>query len=157
VVVHIFNPSTWEAEAGRFLSSRPPGLQSEFQDSQGYMEKPCLEKPKKKKKKEKMPLTAGSHGGISPTEVPFSVITPACVKLTQNQPVHIFFFFFNLYRAMKACNHNSLGTEVEGSEVKAIPGYTVSLRQPGPCKMLSQKQNNKTTHANLTKLWWCVK
>jgi hypothetical protein len=25
--------------------------------------------------------TAGSHGGISPMEVPFSVITPACVKL----------------------------------------------------------------------------
>jgi hypothetical protein len=31
-----FNPSTWEAEAG--------GLQSEFQDSQGYTEKPCLKK-----------------------------------------------------------------------------------------------------------------
>jgi hypothetical protein len=26
--------------------------------------------------------TAGSHGGTSPTEAPFSVITPACVKLT---------------------------------------------------------------------------
>jgi major histocompatibility complex class I len=23
VVAHAFNPSTWEAEAGRFLSSRP--------------------------------------------------------------------------------------------------------------------------------------
>ena len=32
-------------------------------------------------------LTAGSHGGISSTEAPFSVITPACVKLTQNQRV----------------------------------------------------------------------
>jgi hypothetical protein len=30
-----------------------PGLQSEFQDSQGYTEKSCLEKPKKKKKKKK--------------------------------------------------------------------------------------------------------
>jgi hypothetical protein len=38
-MVHAFNPSTWEAEAGGFLSS------SEFQDSQGYTEKPCLEKP----------------------------------------------------------------------------------------------------------------
>jgi hypothetical protein len=28
-----------------------PGLQSEFQDSQGYTEKPRLEKPKKEKKK----------------------------------------------------------------------------------------------------------
>ena len=40
VVVHTFNPSTWEAEAGRFLNSRPAGLQSEFQDSKSYTEKP---------------------------------------------------------------------------------------------------------------------
>jgi hypothetical protein len=43
VVAHTFNPSTREAEAGRFLSWGQPGLQSEFQDSQGYTEKPCLE------------------------------------------------------------------------------------------------------------------
>jgi hypothetical protein len=62
VVAHAFNPSTWEADAGRFLKLNPKpktktefeaGLQSEFQDSQGYTEKPCLEKPKKKKKKKK--------------------------------------------------------------------------------------------------------
>jgi hypothetical protein len=29
-----------------------PSLQSEFQDSQGYTEKPCLKKKKKKKKKQ---------------------------------------------------------------------------------------------------------
>jgi hypothetical protein len=47
VVAHTFSPSTREAEAGGFLSSRPQsGLQSEFQDSQDYTEKPCLEKPK---------------------------------------------------------------------------------------------------------------
>jgi hypothetical protein len=51
VVVHAFNPSTREAEAIRFLSSRPAW--STFQDSQGYTEKPCLEKSKKKKKKKK--------------------------------------------------------------------------------------------------------
>jgi hypothetical protein len=45
MVAHAFNPSTWEAEASVFLS-----LQSEFQDSQGYTEKPCLEKPKNQKK-----------------------------------------------------------------------------------------------------------
>jgi hypothetical protein len=57
VIAHTFNPSTWEAEAGGFLSSRPawstkcvPG------HSQGYTEKPCLEKPKKKKKKKKTGL-----------------------------------------------------------------------------------------------------
>jgi hypothetical protein len=50
VVVHAFNPSTREAEAGRFLSSRP-AWSIEFQDSQGYTEKPCLEKQKTKNKK----------------------------------------------------------------------------------------------------------
>jgi hypothetical protein len=44
MVVHVFNLSTWEAEAGQ------PGLQSEFQDSQGYTENPCLGKPKPKPK-----------------------------------------------------------------------------------------------------------
>jgi hypothetical protein len=40
---------------GRRISSRPgqPGLQSEFQDSQGYTEKPCLKKTKTKTKNEK--------------------------------------------------------------------------------------------------------
>ena len=47
MVAHVFKPSTREAEAGGFLSSRPASLQSEFQD---YTEKPCLEKPKEKKK-----------------------------------------------------------------------------------------------------------
>ena len=35
VVAQAFNSSTWEAEAG--------GLWSEFQDSQGYPEEPCVE------------------------------------------------------------------------------------------------------------------
>jgi hypothetical protein len=53
VVAHAFNPSTWEAEAGGFLSLRPDGLQSEFQDSQGYTEKPCLKNKKQNKTKNK--------------------------------------------------------------------------------------------------------
>jgi hypothetical protein len=50
MVAHTFNPSTWEAEAGGFFVRGQPGLQSEFQDSQGYTEKPCLEKEKERKK-----------------------------------------------------------------------------------------------------------
>ena len=53
MVAHTFNPSTWEAEAGGFLSSSQPGLQSEFQDSQCYTEKPCLKKTKKQNKTKK--------------------------------------------------------------------------------------------------------
>jgi hypothetical protein len=44
VVVHAFNPSTWPPKAGEFLSLRP-AWSTEFQESQGYTEKHCLEKP----------------------------------------------------------------------------------------------------------------
>jgi hypothetical protein len=68
MVAHAFNPSTWEAEAGGFLSSRP-GLQSEFQDSQGYTEKPCLEKQNKTKQNKKQTTTTKkthSHCTLKP-------------------------------------------------------------------------------------------
>jgi hypothetical protein len=58
VVAHTLNPSTWEAEAGGFLSSGPACLQSEFQDSQGYPEKPCLEKQNKTSNKQTNKQTA---------------------------------------------------------------------------------------------------
>jgi hypothetical protein len=48
-VVHTFNPSTQEAEAGRFLSSRPAWSTKWVPDSQGYTEKPCLKKQTNKK------------------------------------------------------------------------------------------------------------
>jgi hypothetical protein len=44
VVAHTSNSSTWEAEAGRSVSSRPART-TEFQDSQGYTEKSCLANP----------------------------------------------------------------------------------------------------------------
>ena len=40
-----------------------PGLQSEFQDNEGYTEKPCLEKPKQTNKQEKQ--TKQSWGTFS--------------------------------------------------------------------------------------------
>ena len=52
-------PVLWEAEAGGFLSQGQPGLQSEFQDSQGYMDKPCLkqeERRKERKERKRMNL-----------------------------------------------------------------------------------------------------
>jgi hypothetical protein len=45
MVAHTFNPSTPEAEAGGSLRMwGQPGLQNEFQDSQGWAEKPHLKK-----------------------------------------------------------------------------------------------------------------
>jgi hypothetical protein len=58
VVVYTFNLSTQEAEADRSLwVQRQPGLQSEFQDSPGYTEKPCFKKPKQQQKNTKQTHT----------------------------------------------------------------------------------------------------
>jgi hypothetical protein len=46
MVAHVFSPSTWEAEAGRFLSSRPAWSTEWVPGQQGYTEKPCLKKKK---------------------------------------------------------------------------------------------------------------
>ena len=49
-MVYAFNPSTQDAEAGGFLCVQgQSGLQSEFQDSQGYTEKLCLKTHNDKK------------------------------------------------------------------------------------------------------------
>jgi hypothetical protein len=50
---------------GRQISeSKASLLYREFQDSQGYTEKPCLEKTKKKKKWESRYLEAGTSGSL---------------------------------------------------------------------------------------------
>jgi hypothetical protein len=48
VAAESFDPGTWETEADRSLSLRP-AWSTEFQDSQGYTEKPCLKKDKNKR------------------------------------------------------------------------------------------------------------
>jgi hypothetical protein len=45
-MVLTFNPGTWEAEADGSLSSRPHGLQSEFQDSQRATQRDLTRKTK---------------------------------------------------------------------------------------------------------------
>jgi hypothetical protein len=57
--MHAFNVSTWEAEAGGFLSLRPAWSIDEFQDSQGYTEKPCLEKAKQQQQKNEIGCPRG--------------------------------------------------------------------------------------------------
>ena len=66
MVVHAFNPSTWEAEAGGFLRGQS-SLKSEFQDSQGFTEKPCLKIKQNKKKKKN---NGGGPGGRPPGAEP---------------------------------------------------------------------------------------
>jgi hypothetical protein len=65
VVAYIFNLSTWEAEAGRFLVQGQPGLQSELQDSQGSTEKPSLENKNKNKKQKTNKQKKKSLGSLN--------------------------------------------------------------------------------------------
>jgi hypothetical protein len=50
-VVHAFNPRLRRQRLADFWIWGQPGIPSEFQDSQGYTEKPCLGEEEKKKKK----------------------------------------------------------------------------------------------------------
>jgi hypothetical protein len=45
MVVHTYNPSTWEAEVESWVRGQP-GLHSVFQTSLGYIKKPCTKKQK---------------------------------------------------------------------------------------------------------------
>jgi hypothetical protein len=51
VVAHAFNPSTWEAEAGGFLSSRPAWSTEWVPGQPGLHRETLSQKTKKKKKK----------------------------------------------------------------------------------------------------------
>jgi hypothetical protein len=57
MVAHAYNPSTWGQRQADFWVWGQPGLQSEFQDSQGDTEKPCLEKQTNKQKKKVCNIT----------------------------------------------------------------------------------------------------
>jgi hypothetical protein len=51
VVVHAFNPTLGRQRQADFWVWGQPGLQSEFQDSQGYTEKPFFKKQTNKQTK----------------------------------------------------------------------------------------------------------
>ena len=74
VVVYTFNPSTWEAEAGRSLWAwGQPSLHSELQASQEHRETLTKKKNKQKKKKKKKPKTkTKNRGNNSGTHAPES-------------------------------------------------------------------------------------
>jgi hypothetical protein len=50
VVVHAFNPSTWEAEAGRFLSSRPAWSRVSSRTARATQKDPVSENKTNKQK-----------------------------------------------------------------------------------------------------------
>ena len=53
VVLHPFNPSTWQAKSGRFLSSRPAWSTKLVPGQSGLYRETLTQEKKKKKKKKK--------------------------------------------------------------------------------------------------------
>jgi hypothetical protein len=51
MIVHALIPALGRQRQADFWIRGQPGLQSEFQDSQGYTKKPCLEKQNKQTNK----------------------------------------------------------------------------------------------------------
>jgi hypothetical protein len=74
VVVHAFNPSTWEAEAGRFLSSRPTWSTESVPGQPGYTERPCLKKQNKTNKKKKIVFQQPGMKEGSPSLLPLPTL-----------------------------------------------------------------------------------
>jgi hypothetical protein len=76
-VVHALIPALGRQRQADFWVQGQPGLQSEFQDSQGYTEKPCL--GKQKQKKQTSAFLDGSEGserlGLSVTSINLKVLT----------------------------------------------------------------------------------
>jgi hypothetical protein len=83
VVAHAFDTGTWEAEAGGFLSSRS-AWSTEFQDSQGYTEKPCLDKQNKTKQNKNK--TKKSHA-VLPITLCLMAAALKTVKYSTNKPL----------------------------------------------------------------------
>ena len=50
VVAHTFDPNTWRQKQADFWVWGQPGLQSDFQDIQGYTEKPYIKKQQQQQK-----------------------------------------------------------------------------------------------------------
>jgi hypothetical protein len=54
MVAHALIPALGRQRRANFWVWDQPGLQSEFQDSQGYTVKPCLENPNQTKQKQNL-------------------------------------------------------------------------------------------------------
>lgn len=71
VVVHAFNPSSWEAEAGGSLCLRPVwSIKSSRTARAVYTEKPCFQKPKTKNRNQTKPKKNQTKQTIKPPSQP---------------------------------------------------------------------------------------
>ena len=64
-MAHAFTPSIWEAEQTDLLVGGQTGLWTEFQYSQGYIQKLCFKKPQQTKQKAAASLQSLPQQGCS--------------------------------------------------------------------------------------------
>lgn len=76
MTVHTFCPSTWEA----VLSSRPPGLQDEFRDSQGCVQRNPVPKSKTNNSNKKRKNKEGQVQARSKSQVLQRVLPEDCLN-----------------------------------------------------------------------------
>ena len=99
-----------------------PGLQSEFQDSQGYTEKPCLEKPNKQTKKKRVALVMVSvHSSKTLTK---TTQTYLChfVLCTYDEQGSRHWYVYKLWRAL-------------------MTGYNLQYQRPAKTSSCENKQS----------------
>jgi hypothetical protein len=152
VVVHTFNPSTWEVEAGGFLSSRKfePSLQSEFQDSQGYTEKPCLKKPKKTSSCSRQPFFWSIHPFVLNIiyfiQSTWNLNLPVPLRSRLSSKLYLYFYF-------RMCLYSGYTGESGVQGVQGQPWLHSQLRDSLAGVRLSQHKTkqNKTKKTQPTK------
>jgi hypothetical protein len=57
----IYNPSTWEAEAGKSQIGGQPGLHSNFKASLDYIARSCLKKPTERERRKERKREGGKE------------------------------------------------------------------------------------------------
>ena len=85
-------PALRSQRQANFWVQGQPDLQSEFQNSQGYTKKPCLEKPQKKKKKKKKK----ERKKTITYKVLFFKIDTVIINIEQSLKSHSLLFSYNL-------------------------------------------------------------
>jgi hypothetical protein len=83
-------PALGRQRQANFWVRGQPGLQSEFQDSQGYTEKPCLEKPKQTKEKKQIWFSPPPKKNQNPQMINYTYSCGGCLQRGCNDEIENF-------------------------------------------------------------------
>jgi hypothetical protein len=107
-VAHAFNPSTWEAEAGGFLSSRPAWSTEWVPGQPGLHKRNPVSKNKNKNKKTQKNKKTKTKGESNPVQTGFRCMTSKAklqsqVAFKENPPIcHLMPLHSGVYLCLKA-------------------------------------------------------